>query len=167
MEKKVYDSVIIPKDFWGRLKLPDEVNAKLTKNVMKSLDGITAKVYCMDREVFLNKDYGYVWCFGCGTTFDDSLLSRIQNGNWKPLSFLSEHPQVKDIVMDLRNAYNNNPIKFVHFEFENKFYDPCVIGDVVFSREPQKKIDIFLAAEGGEKMAEVFESILNNYNVQI
>ena len=153
----------IGRDFGGRTKLP----AELSKEVMQSLDGITAKVMGRERDVFLAKDFGYVWCFMHRGVFEDSLLSRIQNGNWKSLSFLAKHPSAQDIIFDLRAAYNSNPIKFVYLNYSNPFYESCVIGDPIFAREPQKDIDIYLAVEGGNRMAESFEKIFEKYKVKI
>jgi len=167
MEKMIYDSKLIEKDSWGCLRLPDEAKAKLSKEVMRSLDGIAAKVSDEEREVFLDTDFGYVWCFSSQDTFKSSLLSKIYNGNWEPLSSLANHPDAQNIITDLRAAYNNNPVKFLHFEYQNPFYDPCVIGDVVFAREPKKDIGIYLAIEGGDKMAQGLDNVLKKYNVKI
>jgi hypothetical protein len=164
MEKVIYPAEEIKYDLFGRIK---SFPAELTKDVLKSLDGIVAKVLDKEREVFLNNDFGYVWCFSHKTTFNSSLLSKIQKGDWKDLSFLASHPNVQNIITDLRTAYNSNPVKFLNLEYNNPFYDPCVIGDMVFSIDPQKYIKISLAVEGGDKMAHAFDEVLRKYDIKI
>jgi hypothetical protein len=162
MEKIIYPSKDIGDPSW-HTKPPVDIST----DVLRSLDGIAAKVLDDEREVFLDKDFGFVWCFSSRDSFKSSLLSRIHDKGWKPLSFLAEHPDAQSIISDLRTAYNSNPVKFIHFEYQNPFYDPCVIGDMIFSIDPQKSIGIYLAVEGGDKMAHAFDDVLKKYNVKI
>lgn len=153
MEKKVYP--ILEGD-----------NGSISEDVMKSLDRISKKEsdnYI--REVFLSKDgrLGYVWCFLDRSSFNNSILFRIQDGDYSDFTHLANEAFAASLVNDLRKAYNKNTVKFVKFEFENPFYDSCTIRDGVFDEKPKRHIEILLAGNSG--VSEKLERILNKYKV--
>ena len=136
------------------------------KEVIKSLHHISSRVTCERREVFLSDEgYGYVWLFSNQDVFNHSSLCRIQNGDWFDLSSIAHRSDISNIATDLREAYNNNLVKFDNLEISNPFYDPCIIGDLIFTKEQKKKIDIYLAIDGGKQMAKGLEGVLDKYKV--
>lgn len=138
----------------------------LNDEIVQSLHGISSRLEPVAREVFLsNKGYGYVWCFYNPESFNGSTLCRIEKGSWHPLSDARSHPKIGEIEETIRKTYNSHPIKFLQVVFDNPYFDPCTIKDLIENSEPKRKIKILLAVESGNEMAEDLERILKRYEI--
>jgi hypothetical protein len=133
-----------------------------------ALDGIASRVKPVIREIFLSdNNNGYVWCFSHSMAFNDSLLSKVVGKEWKPLSAIAERSDAQEIAWKLRETYNTVPLRLAELTIDNKFYNPCAVGDVVFEREPQRTIRAYLATMNGELVAKAFDSVLSDYRIKL
>lgn len=134
-------------------------------DILLSLHYLTMVTKSAKREVFLSdKGYGYVWCFPYLDSFDESLLVRIDGGRCFYFSDIKEREDSDEIIMDLRKAYEENPVEFQSIRVINKFEHSVDKYEVPFPN-PKESFWIELALTNREKMVEALEDVTRKYNI--
>lgn len=148
----------------------EEAKERFSENALKFFNNVTLRMPKADIEAFHFEDDGEIWyCWGFGnrSNFNGSLLSRMEEDNFQFLNNAVEG--VKEIsldglINDLRDAYNNHPVKFSEVSFTDIWHQDhgdefsYMVGEGKYDAEDHK-ISLYLAEDGGEEMARGIERL--------